>query len=345
MNDSSHRLIIEPTVRPARKLRPGAVAGDWRQFVPETAALMLILLLVDAAFFGGGRFAEIAPHPFWAVVLLLSSQHGVVAGVLAATAATAALYVGALPERADGMDFYSYAARLSELPTLWFAAAILLGALRTREMNRRQRLEAELAERDRCAHEIADGFERALKEVSRLERRIASDTATLDAVLDGLARMNFRSARECVAGFGGLVGAIAGAAAFTLYLRTENGLEAIYGEDDFGAPRLADPLADKQAALDALQSGRAISRADPQGQELLRSEALLLAPIIARDRATVHGAIVISRLRRPGPSLKLASKRAAALGHVLGALLAGMRRSTSERHSSAARGHGVHELA
>ena len=42
----------------------------------EMAIFFTIALLLDRYAFDGDRFREVAPHPFWAAVVLISLQYG-----------------------------------------------------------------------------------------------------------------------------------------------------------------------------------------------------------------------------------------------------------------------------
>lgn len=71
----------------------------------EMAIFFAVALGLDALVFDGDRFREVAPHPFWALVILVSLQYGTNEGLLAAIFSSAALLVGNIPRSRSPSTF------------------------------------------------------------------------------------------------------------------------------------------------------------------------------------------------------------------------------------------------
>jgi hypothetical protein len=69
--------------------------SDWYRFVPETLGFLVLILVAQTLL--PGISAAGLPHPFWIPVLLMSGQYGIMGGLFATLAATAALFFKGLP--------------------------------------------------------------------------------------------------------------------------------------------------------------------------------------------------------------------------------------------------------
>ena len=78
----------------------------------------------------GTRFAHVSPHPFWAVVLLMSGYYGLREGLVAAVAAAVLFRAGHLPAQQIDQQVYDYAWAVLREPLLWLLAAAVLGEIR-----------------------------------------------------------------------------------------------------------------------------------------------------------------------------------------------------------------------
>ena len=205
--------------------------ADWRSFVPETAALLVAIWLVRAAL-PAGFSAPGMPHPFWAPVLLMSCQYGVMAGLFATLAATAAFFLGGLPDRSAAQDFYAYAAVVAGQPCAWFGTALILGGLRTLHLHHQAQMQAELEHTVSSAEDLADGLERAVGEVARLERQIATQSSTLTSFIHSLARIELSDRASLAVGVADLVRHGVGATTFTVYVKGRGTLEPLVGVEN-----------------------------------------------------------------------------------------------------------------
>ena len=77
----------------------------------EMAIFFAVALAIDTLAFGGDRFRDVAPHPFWAVVVLVSLQYGTNEGLIAAVASSAALLIGNIPPQPLSLDSNKFTAQ------------------------------------------------------------------------------------------------------------------------------------------------------------------------------------------------------------------------------------------
>ena len=307
--------------------RPRAKVG-WKRYAPEIAAILGLMLVLDAAAFGGHRFAGVAPHPFWIPVVVFASQYGVRAGLLAVLVSTLALYVGALPARHDGADFYAYVATLAGQPAAWFVAAGILGGMRSLSIGAATAVEERLAATSRRAADMATGLDRAVAEIGRLETRIAADTQTLAGFLAGLAAADLSDGEALVHSMSETLRDSTGAAAYVFYLLTDTGLQPVDAiDEDKLAPKFRGPIAVTDPLIDRLSSTHgAIALAERAMYAGFPVGAVLLAPVRSERTGRLHGAILIERLRNVYGSgaeagEQLASDRAARVGRAFGVLM------------------------
>jgi ADP-ribose pyrophosphatase YjhB (NUDIX family) len=284
------------------------VLGDWKTWRLEGLVVFAAILIVDFAWFGGAHFRNLSPNPFWIPVLLLSAQHGIIAGVVATVAATAITGTGAPAETAangqPAMDFYAQAAAFALQPLQWLVAALVLGGLRTharmREIATEQKVLSLTVERET----LADGLERALSEITRLEQRIASDVRTPGSVARALSHLDATSPKGLAASYSAVAQAVAGP--LRLYIKGRDGFEA--------ADRFSRPLKPELTAW--LENPSADRGAPPAAS--LPQDVLAIAPIRRGHAGEVYGALVMFGQEASADVQQLTEQLAAGLTSILG---------------------------
>ncbi len=204
----------------------------WQPVLPplgaviELAALTLLLLTIDWML-PNVDLADIEPSPYWLPVLLLSLQYGTVAGLLAASVATAVYVFNGFPEQAIGENLFTYLLRIWALPILWVGASLILGQFRLRQIEMKQNLRRELDLRSAEAKSLA-GYNSALESrCKRLERQLAVNAAgEPSGVLDALAHFSAADAGMAES-FDALVRTILPGATASLYAATPFGFTLI----------------------------------------------------------------------------------------------------------------------
>jgi hypothetical protein len=302
--------------------------SDWYRFVPET--LGFLVLIFGAQTLLPGISAGGMPHPFWIPVLLMSGQYGIMGGLFATLAATAALFFKGLPAQSATQDFYTYAGIVAAQPCAWFGIALVLGGLRTLHIRHHSELQDRLRQTEVLATDFADGLEQAITEIDRLEQRIAADSTTVASLLTSLADLNLSDRPSIVASVAELLRCAIGATNFAIYLHVpgEADPKPYFGMED-GARVAPAAIALLPPSLhDLSRDNGAIF--DLSADQSVVDGIACWAPIWLPGSADLTGLIVCSRLD-PARDLAIAVRRLKQIGCVLGALLASCPENSSEK--------------
>ncbi len=103
-------------------------------------AIFALIILLEWQFDQFPDITRINPHPYWIAVLLLSLQYGTVAGLASAGLAILGQVLIGLPEPDIEERYFNYLIRVWTQPVLWLLVALLLGAFRSRQIEKREYL-------------------------------------------------------------------------------------------------------------------------------------------------------------------------------------------------------------
>ena len=303
--------------------------SDWRSFVPESIALLVVISFCQAAVFTGSAAAGGMPHPFWIPVLLMSSQYGITGGLFAALAATASLFISGLPEQSATQDFFAYAAVVAGQPCAWFGTALVLGGLRTLHMYHQTELQERLDHARMAAEDLADGLERAVGEIERLECRIAFDSITLTSFIHSLAKLEMSNRASLIASIADIIRHGVGATSFAIYLKGAHELEPVLGvENDIRLTATAiTPLA--PSILDVIRSETTARGIVSEANGDRQARAPHWAPILLAGAAEPIGVVVCDRLE-PSQDSAIAARRLDDVCQVFAVLLSACPEAVSE---------------
>ena len=135
---------------------PGArLLGLRRSAWLEIALFIAAALLLDQFVFSGARFWDVAPHPFWILIVLVSAQYGTNEGLVATLVASAVLLAGNLPVQHIDQDLYAYIFEISWRPMMWLVAAVVVGEISSRHLRERERLRGEMRKATKGEEHIA----------------------------------------------------------------------------------------------------------------------------------------------------------------------------------------------
>lgn len=192
----------------------------------ELAVLTAIIVLVDRVL-PDVELADIQPNPFWLPVLLLSLQYGTVSGLLAAGVALLVTVMSGLPPEGVGENHFNYALRVYTQPILWFAAAVILGQFRMRQIAAKEALRRSVEELSRSRAVLAGYSTRLRARCERLERERAGkvDGSGVD-ILQQLARLGDSSEGVGTA-FDGLIKSAFGGASASVSMLAEGKLAVV----------------------------------------------------------------------------------------------------------------------
>src|SRR5215211_2332693 len=138
----------------------------------ETLVFLAVALLVDVWLGAGDRFSEISPHPFWIIVLLVSTYYGTNEGLATAALCAITALAGHIPEQGFNEERTAWLLRVTADPVLWIMAALLLGEIRSGHRRRYEAVKGKLESAHQQATAITNAYEMLSEAKRTLEVRI-----------------------------------------------------------------------------------------------------------------------------------------------------------------------------
>ena len=261
------------------------VWGFRRSALGEAILFFLIAFPLDRYLFHADRFLGVSPHPFWAIVLLLSVQYGTREGLFAAAASSLALLAYHVPAAPAEPGLYLYYFALARQPLGWFAAALVLGELRRRQGLRVAAGRRDLAETRRREESLRD-LCRSLDEAKRrLEILLTGQSETVSDLCRAATRLERVEPDQISRGAMEIVRAALHPAKFSLFLRWGNTLNLVRAEGwEDGDVWKRSLRSSTPLAGEILEQRRFVCVAVPGDESLLAGEGVLAGPL--RDQAT-----------------------------------------------------------
>jgi polysaccharide biosynthesis protein PelD len=267
------------------------IAGLRASALVESALALAGLVMLASLVGNEVRFADIAPHPFWLVVLLISVFYGSKEGLAAAAMASAFLLVDNLPDQFFGESFSSWLLRATAEPVLWFLAAILFGA---KSDDFRQRIASQEEELMRAGEKVttlAGAFEDAQQANSVLERELSASSRTISTVYDASRSLAKDDDAAFLASIPDFLRKLLGSGDFAVYLEDAGMLRPVADDADAGRTAI-DP---EDALFRVVFEQRQFLRiASPVDQLILDGRGVMAGPLVC-ERSDAVGGIVIAR--------------------------------------------------
>jgi polysaccharide biosynthesis protein PelD len=230
-------------------------------------------------------------------VLLLSAQYGTNAGLLAAIASTVALLAGNLPPQGLLEDRFAWLFETARLPLLWFAASVVLGELRTRQLRESEQARRDLSEACRRENVLVEAYKRLEAAKEALETRVAGQLRTALALYEAARGIEKLDPSEVLLGVSTLVRSVMNPERFSLYLLRNGSLELILAEGGTAEdplPRLYHP--ETRLFQETVGRQRVLSVANPEDEDVLEGAGMIAAPLVAASSGTVIGMLKIEKL-------------------------------------------------
>jgi polysaccharide biosynthesis protein PelD len=263
----------------------------------EISALLALALATDALLLDASRFAEVRPHPFWAIVLLAAAQYGTNEGLLAAALATVALLAGRVPEQGFDEDPYAWLLRISVTPVLWLIAAVVLGGIRDGHKRRSDALREELARTRGEARAIAEAYERLFLTKSELEARVAGQVRTVPRIYNAARAIERKDTCEVLMGVAPLMRSVLGPTKFSLFLLNGRTLEAAASAGWTSEDRFVREFDSDTELFRAVVGGRqTLVGANPEHEAILRGEGMLAGPLVSEETGKVIGMLKVEEI-------------------------------------------------
>jgi hypothetical protein len=285
------------SVARAEERPPRVLFGLRASALVELAIFFGVALGLDIFVFDGDRFRDVAPHPFWAAVLLVSLQYGTNEGLFAAVAASAALLAGNIPPQPLTQDLFAYLFELSKTPLMWVATGLVVGELRSRQLRERADLRRRLAAAEEQAQVITAAYEGMTAAKDELEARIAGQFRTLLTVFRAAMAVERLDISGVIAGANALVGAILNPEKFSIALLKDTRLEVMHVFGWTAGDAFARAFAD-----DTLLYRRTIAErenlcvAKPADEQALAGQGVLAGPLQDPSTGEVFGLLKIESL-------------------------------------------------
>lgn len=263
-----------------KKKSGGKTFGIRHSALIEIICFFIILLFIAWLFGVKYNFFNISPHPFWIVVVLISSQYGTIEGLLAALAATAVFLFGPLPPPTILQDKFEHFFFIFKLPILWFIAAVILGELRMkhlREMNKLKKIADEAAERERI---VADSYNSLKKMKERLEMRVASEMQTSLMVITAFKQLDEQRKESILQGACNLIKALVAPDKFSIYLLEDSKLKRITSWGWQSNEQYAEYFSAESPLFQEVIIRKRTVAITTSDLSVLGSEGLLAAPIL-----------------------------------------------------------------
>ncbi len=260
--------------------------------------LMVVLVLVIDAFWGrGNRFAHITPHPLWIPVLLAATYYGMREALFAAVVCTVALMVGNFPARMVGEGGYPWLLRAAREPLLWLVAAVLLGEIRDGFRRRMQSMQEALAASNDRVDGLSLACDRLARQKEHLETRVADQSVTVHAMYNASRAIERDGVGNVLVGVTELVRTALSPKKFSLYLLNGTRLDAAVSEGWLPGDRFARSIDSTSPLFRAVVSARRyLSVTNPADEPVLRDEGILAGPIMHAGDGDVIGMLKIEAM-------------------------------------------------
>jgi len=220
------------------------------------------------------------PNPLWLPVMVLSLQHGLAAGLLAALIAAVLQYAPGLPTPLITEDMYSYIGRVAAEPIGWTCLALLIGHMRSRQIANTKELEAKLAERSAHAAAVAELCVDLRHRIETLERHVAANAHASNAdVVESLSALERAGWDDFVQSLTRFVTLMTGSSEFSIHFLRDNALKPVLRPADDHRPAFElahdDPL-----FASIVHERRIVSAGRTAGSALLAARALMAGPLM-----------------------------------------------------------------
>jgi hypothetical protein len=291
-----------PAATPSAK-----TGGRQSPSVAGSTELALILgFLLTANYLTQGSWASVNPSPFWIPVLLLSVQYGTASGLAAAVATIITSWLSGWPVQARDEDYYAYFIRLWRDPILWLAAAMVLGEISKRQIQRRNKLIERLASADQQRHSIAEFCLQLQEHTKALERRIAvAQDRSIDAGFAALVALRKSANADLRQALDQVVELLFGPSEIAIYIRHDDRLVQLPPKNS-----AATEFDARSPIYDAIVSQRRfLSIVRDEDAKYLAGIGAMAGPIMGSGSDQVLGMLSIQRI----DALTISDKTMAAL--------------------------------
>jgi polysaccharide biosynthesis protein PelD len=263
----------------------------------EVFLFLVTVTLLNVVFGDGRRFIDFEPHPFWIIILLVAAQYGTGEALIASLAATGLLLAWNLPPQAFDESTFDYVFTIAFRPLLWLAAAVVIGELRVRHLQRQQTLEDELSQTRQREQTITRAYEQLKSVKETLETRIAGHLQATMASYQSLKSIEGLSPVQILMGAAEMVENVIHPEKHSVYGFGANGFEVIASEGwtdtDGYSRRIA---SDSPLFRELVDRRRVLCSINREDADILGTEGILAGPLIDPQDGQFFGMLKIEAL-------------------------------------------------
>jgi hypothetical protein len=286
------------------------------RFAIVELGLFAAVILIERFWEPFPDLSRMNPHPYWVAVLLLSLQYGTISGLLAAMLAIVGSVMIGLVEPEIGESYFAYLVRAWTQPVLWLLTALVLGAFRTRQIEKRDGLLHEVDDLQARGVALVKHARELKDRCDSLERQlVARERPGAERLLDALAQLGAAQDFERFAAFDAALEASFPGCQASLFAVRDHGLELVHSFNWPAGVHRSPVVATGDALERAIvEERRAVSVLRVRDEGVLAGRGLAAAPVRS-------GARVVGMLRVEAAS---PAQLDAALGRRLEVLAGGL---------------------
>jgi len=263
----------------------------------EIVVFYAAALVIDAALLDGTRFRDLSPHPFWLFQLVIAAHYGTAAGVFAAVLGTLLAFLGNLPPHDPLVNQSAYLLAVLGKPVLWFASAVVLGELRTRQ----ERLKAALAAQLHAAHAHNAELSLANEELARANDRLSTSAAgqiqTAVSLVEAARTVDTQATGSVFSSVESLIHTLLTPTAYSIYLHATDHLDLVVHTTDGKTPdALQHYTSDTPLYRAVVVHKQVVHIATQEGLEALGRDGVLAGPLLDVETGTALGMLKIEAM-------------------------------------------------
>jgi hypothetical protein len=283
--------------REGQELSQPLVASIRRSALVETLVFLILTIGLSYALGSTDRFLTASLHPFWIIVLLVSVQYGPREGLAAALLSSAFLLAGNLPERTLSETMYEYVWRASHVPFFWVVTALVLGAVRARQIDERTTLIEQLRSADETSSAIVEDYKHVKASKERLELRLAEERRSVLTVYEAARELETLDSIAAKTGLEHLVKIALNPKKFSLYI-WKNDMLSLVSSYGWSADDNYRKMFQSNTALVGYmrKCGPALSIVNEADAALLDAQGILAAPVTNAYTGQLYGMIKIEEI-------------------------------------------------
>ncbi len=264
----------------------------------ETIIFLSIITAVSLFAGDGTRFMYISPHPFWVIILLVIMQYGANEAIAAAILSSVFLLFGNLPEQFLTETMYEYILRVLSLPFIWLVTALILGSVRTRQLNDQAALKDKLEKAERVIKTISTGYNSVKQSKEQLELRLASEKCSLLTISEISRSLQTSDISKIPAAIARLVDVVLSPAKFSIFFEENDDL-CLHKSYGWKKTDLYRTILDKDSPL----ANHILNKLTPslcvtniEEEPILMGQGIMAGPILDKRSGKVFGMLKIEEM-------------------------------------------------